>query len=109
MIGEVNSFTTGWVTYFRHAAGKPIFRELDGWIRRKLRCVRLKQRKRAKSIASFLQSLGVPRNQSWTTAACGKGWWRMSGTPSAHHGMNNRWFHAQGYRSLETRYLSLQN
>jgi len=107
MIRELNSFTTGWVTYFRHAAGKSHFRNLDSWIRRKLRCVRLKQRKRAKSIATFLQSLGVPKNQSWTTAACGKGWWRMSGTPSAHHGMSNQWFESQGYHSLEVRYSSL--
>ncbi len=106
MISELNSFTTGWVTYFRLAAGKSPFGKLDGWIRRKLRCVRLKQRKRAKSIAAFLQTLGVSGNQSWTTAACGKGWWRMSGTPSAHHGMNNHWFQTQGYHSLEIRYLS---
>jgi hypothetical protein len=37
--------------------------------------VRLKQRKRAASIAIFLQQLGIPKKQSWTTAACGKGWW----------------------------------
>jgi len=109
MLGEVNSFTTGWVTYYRHAAARSAMRALDSWIRRKLRCVRLKQRKRAKSIADFLQSLGVPWNQSWTTAACGKGWWRMSGTPSSHHGMNTQWFKTQGYQSLEVRYVSLQN
>jgi len=71
--------------------------------------MRLKQRKRAKSIAAFLQSLGVSWNQSWTTATCGKGWWRMSGTPSAHHGMSNRWFETQGYGSLEVRFVSLQS
>jgi RNA-directed DNA polymerase len=109
MIRELNSFTTGWVTYFRLSAGKSHFRALDSWIRRKLRCVRLKQRKRAKSIAAFLQSLGVSWNQSWTTAACGKGWWRMSGTPSAHHGMSNHWFETQGFKSLAARYVSLQD
>jgi RNA-directed DNA polymerase len=109
MISELNSFTTGWVTYFRLAAGKSHFRSLDSWIRRKLRCVRLKQRKRAKSIADFLQSLGVPWNRCWTTAACGKGWWRMSHTPAAQQGMDNRWFETQGFRSLEVRYVSLQD
>lgn len=109
MIREVNSFTTGWVTYFRLARGKSHFRALDSWIRRKLRCVRLKQRKRAKSIADFLQTLGVSWNQSWTTATCGKGWWRMSGTPSAHHGMDNHWFETQGFKSLAARYVSLQD
>jgi RNA-directed DNA polymerase len=69
VIDEMNSFTTGWVTYFRYAKAKGALRELDSWLRRKLRCVRLKQRKRAVSIATFLQQLGVPKNRSWTTAA----------------------------------------
>lgn len=37
MIAEVNSFTTGWVTYFRHAACKGVLAGLDEWLRRKLR------------------------------------------------------------------------
>lgn len=108
VIGELNSFTTGWVTYFRFAKAKGIFRELDSWLRRKLRCVRLKQRKRAVSIASFLQQLGVPKNRSWTTAACGKGWWRMAQTPAASQGMSNQWIQDQGLIGLTARYLELQ-
>ena len=108
VIGELNSFTTGWVTYFRFAKAKGILRELDSWLRRKLRCVRLKQRKRAVSIASFLQRLGVPKNRSWTTAACGKGWWRMAHTPAAQQGMSNQWIQDQGLVRFTTRYLELQ-
>ena len=108
VIGELNSFTTGWVTYFRHAKAKSTLRELDPWIRRKLRCVRLKQRKRAVSITRFLQQLGVPKNRSWTTAACGKGWWRMAKTPASQQAMSNRWFEDQGLIGLTARYLELQ-
>jgi RNA-directed DNA polymerase len=107
-IGELNSFTTGWVTYFRYAKAKSIPTEMDGWVRRKLRCIRLKQRKRAMSIASFLQRLGVPKNRSWTTAACGKGWWRMAKTPAAQQAMSNRWFEDQGFITFTHRYLELQ-
>ena len=109
MIGELNSFLSGWVTYFRHAKAKSVLVHLDGWIRRKLRCVRLKQRKRAKAIAEFLRDLGVPWGQCWTTAACGKGWWRMAQSPSAQHGMNNAWFEKQGLMSLFDRYVTLQH
>lgn len=108
VIGELNSFTTGWVTYFRHAKAKGSLHDLDQWLRRKLRCVRLKQRKRAVSIASFLQQLGVPKNRSWTTAACGKGWWRMAKTPASQQAMSNRWFENQGLIGLTDRYLELQ-
>jgi RNA-directed DNA polymerase len=109
VIGDLNSFTTGWVTYFRYARAKGILSELDSWIRRKLRCVRLKQRKRAVSIASFLQQLGVPKNRSWTTAACGKGWWRMAQTPAASQAMSNQWFQDCGLSHLLDRYLQLQH
>jgi len=108
LIGELNSFLTGWVTYFRHTKARTALRELDQWIRRKVRCVRLKQRKRAKPIADFLRGLGVPWNRCWTTAASGKGWWRMSHTPAAQQGMNNAWFQSQGLVTLLDRYVQLQ-
>ena len=103
VLGEVNSFTTGWVTYFRHTCSMSLLRNFEAWIRRKLRCYRLKQCKRAKTISKFLQRLGVPKNQTWTTAACGKGWWRVSHTHSAQQGMPNQWFQSLGFQSLSTR------
>src|SRR4029450_5526479 len=57
LVRELNSFLTGWVAYFRYAKAKSILSDLGKWIRHKLRCVRLKQRKRAKSIAAFLHGL----------------------------------------------------
>jgi len=108
MIRELNSYLTGWVTYFRYAACKSHLQRLDEWIRRKLRCVRLKQRKRAKSIADFLQSLGVPEWSAWILALSGKGWWRKAGAPQANQAMNIVWFKAQGLVSLFERYVELQ-
>ena len=108
MIGELNSYLTGWVTYFRYAACRSHLKRLDEWIRRKLRCVRLKQRKRAKPLADFLQSLGVPEWSAWSLALSGKGWWRKSGTPQASQAMSIAWFKAQGLVSLFERYAELQ-
>ena len=109
MVGELNSFLTGWVTYFKYAKCRSRLVSLDSWIRRKLRCVRLKQRKRALSIAEFLQRLGVPKNRSWTTAACGKGWWRMAYTPAAQQAMPAAWFRELGLVCLADRYAALQH
>jgi len=108
MLGELNSFLTGWVTYFRHAACKTHLQRLDEWTRRKLRCVRLKQRKRAKPIADFLRSLGVPEWRAWILALSGKGWWRMSGSPQAAEAMTLAWFRDQGLVCLTERYATLQ-
>ena len=108
MIRELNSYLTGWVTYFRYAACKRHLKRLDEWVRRKLRCVRLKQRKRVKSIADFLQSLGVPEWNAWILALSGKGWWRKSGAPQANQAMSIAWFRTQGLVSLSDRYAELK-
>jgi RNA-directed DNA polymerase len=107
MIHELNRFLVGWVTYFRHAACKSHLTALDGWIRRKLRCVRLKQCKRTKPIADFLRGLGVPEANAWKTALSGKGWWRLAGSPSVTHAMHDRWFGTLGLVNLVQRYATL--
>ena len=108
MIGELNSFLTGWVTYFRHAAMRSHLVELDGWVRRKLRCVRLKQCKRVKPMVDFFVRQGVSLRQAWCTALSGKGWWRKSGTPVANQAMSTSWWEKLGLVNLVGRYASLQ-
>jgi RNA-directed DNA polymerase len=100
MVSQTNAFTTGWVTYYRHARAQTVLREIDSWLRRKLRCVRLKQCKRPMTVATFLRGSGVPEWQAWILALSGKGWWRMAGSPQAAHGMPIAWFHKVGLTSL---------
>jgi RNA-directed DNA polymerase len=108
MIAEVNAFMAGWVTYFRHAHCKSHLQRLDEWIRRKLRCLRLKQCKRPKAIADFLQGLGVPEWRAWMLALTGKGWWRMALSYQATEAMTLAWFKQQGLVPVTDRYLALQ-
>jgi RNA-directed DNA polymerase len=107
VIRELNQFTTGWVAYFRLAAAKNPLGSLDEWIRRRLRCIRLKHLKRVRSIATFLLQRGIKRDHAWATAASGKGWWRLAKTPATHRAMNLDWFQDQGLRSLLDRYTQL--
>ena len=107
MIRELNAYLTGWVTYFRYAECKGHLQRLDEWIRRKLRCVRLKQRKRAKPMADFLQSLGVPAWRAWLLGLSVKGWWRKAGSPQANEAMTIAWFREQGLVNLAERYATL--
>jgi RNA-directed DNA polymerase len=109
MISELNSYLTGWVAYFRYAKAKWHMRRLDEWLRRKLRCMRLKQRKRGKSVTAFLISLGVPPERARVPGGSGVGWWRMAGSPGAAEAMTLRWFKDQGLINLTERYLALQH
>jgi len=107
MVSELNEFLSGWVTYFRFADCKGHLKRLGAWMRRKFRCVILKRLKRPKSIADFLQKLGVPEWRSWILAVSGKGWWRKAGSPQANEAMNTAWLNRQGLIDPLIRYESL--
>jgi RNA-directed DNA polymerase len=104
---ELRRYLPGWLMYFKHALmGKKLVR-LEGWIRRKLRCYRLKQCKRVIGIVRLLRNLGVEESLCWRTALTGKGWWRISNSPGVNIGMSNQWLDLQGYYSLLDHYKAL--
>jgi len=107
VIRELNEYLTGWMTYFRYAQCRKHLRHLVQWLRRKLRCYRLKQSKRAKPIVDFLMDQGVQEWRSWLLALSGKGWWRMAGCPQANEAMPIQWFEKVGLINLTSRYLLL--
>jgi len=96
IIHELNQFLRGWRQYFRLAQSKSWFEEMDSWIRRRLRCYRLKQRKRRYSVAMWLQQLGVKEHHAWQLAMSRKGLWNNSRNPIINHAMPNQWFKDNG-------------
>lgn len=73
VIDELNQFFTGWVAYFRYAEAQSPLEKLNGWVRRKLRCLRLKQCRFTAPIARLLKNLGVPSRRAWLLAQSGRG------------------------------------
>jgi RNA-directed DNA polymerase len=45
IIADINRTTQGWFEYFKHSSYGAVFRELDGWLRRRLRRILLKRHK----------------------------------------------------------------
>jgi len=93
----------------RVANCKSLLRNLDTWIRRKLRCYRLKQYKRTITLKHFLKNLGVLNWQSWILALSGKGWWRKSGCAQVYQAMNLKWFEDLGLFNMSNCYVLLLN
>jgi len=78
VFAELSEFLTGWKTYFRLAETPNAFRNLDEWIRHRLRMVQLKQWKRARTTFEALRRLGVGAKLAAQAAAHTKSWWRGS-------------------------------
>jgi hypothetical protein len=101
VIRELNQTLRGWLNYFRLARFRSVWSDLDAWIRRKLRCYRLKQRKGGKAIIKWLMNLGVREKDARKIGSSGKGWWCLSKTPALHRALNKEWFNNQGLFNLE--------
>lgn len=108
MVNSLNIYLPGWFQYFSQTTGISLFRDLDSWIRRRLRCYRLKQRKRKWPIAIWLMKLGVSRQNAWRLAKSDKSWWRKSHNPIINMAMPNEWFETLGLFSLYTEAKALK-
>lgn len=105
VITEVNTIIIGWTNYYRLSnTWLSNFNNLDCWIRRKLRCYRLKQCGRRYSVYKFLRNLDIPVNTSWNAVMYSQGWWQLSNKLAARQSMNIDWFARQGLQSLFMRF-----
>jgi len=106
LVLELNQLLRGWFHYFKLAQYPTILRELDSWIRRRLRCYRLKQRKRKYSIKTFLSSMGQNQQDSWTIACSRQGWWSKSLNQVVHRAMGLKWFKELGLFALNEQFVN---
>jgi RNA-directed DNA polymerase len=100
IIKEVNLVIQGWGIYFRCCnTWLNTFKNLDGWIRKRLRCYALKQHQRRYATFRFLRSLKVRERLAWN-AVLYRSWWPMANYAPVRKAMGIAWFAAQGLKSL---------
>lgn len=107
IIFELTPVLRGWLQYFQYARCQKLLQALDEWIRRKLRCYRIKPCKRTITLQRFLESMGVEKWQSWILALSGIGYWRKSNCPQSQQAMGLRWFEELGLYNLTLNYKRL--
>jgi RNA-directed DNA polymerase len=80
VVRDVRRYVTGWYAYLGYAEATSVFRELDSWIRRRLRCYLWKQWGRRGY--RELVNRGVSRDLAWNTVKSAHGPWRLSRSPA---------------------------
>jgi group II intron reverse transcriptase/maturase len=92
VIEEIRPKLRGWIAYFRLAEVKGIFDGLDGWIRRRLRCLLWRQWKRPFTRARKLMRRGLSEQRAWRSALNGRGPWWNSGAAHMHDAFRKSFF-----------------
>jgi hypothetical protein len=76
---ELRSYLLGWKQYFHLADTPGIFRNLDAWIRHRLRALQLKHWKREPTVYRELRARGLSERKAAKVASNTRSWWRNSG------------------------------
>ena len=98
---ELRSYLVGWYAYHGVIETRSILKELDSWIRRKLRCYLWKQWGRRGY--RELRRRGVSRDLAWNTSKSAHGPWRLSRSPALAFALPGRFFDSLGLPRLHVK------
>jgi RNA-directed DNA polymerase len=90
----------GWTHYFRLAQVKGTFEDLDGWLRRKMRCILWRRWKRPRTRAQHLMRRGLDAARAWASATNGRGPWRNAGASHMNDAFRKSFFDQLALPSL---------
>jgi RNA-directed DNA polymerase len=78
VVGKLRPYLLGWKAYFGMAQTPKVWRELDEWLRHRLRAIQLKQWRRPGTIYRELKVLGATEDAARQVAGNCHRWWRNS-------------------------------
>jgi len=79
VVDELRGYLVGWKEYFKLADTPRVFRDLDEWVRHRLRVIHLKQWKRGKTAYRELRARGLSERGAAKVAANTRRWWKNAG------------------------------
>ena len=99
-IKTLTNYINGWKAYFGFTEARSILRDLDSWIRRRLRCVLWKQWKVYRKRMRELITRGVRAEMAYISAWSSKGPWNIAHTPAVRIALPNKFFDSIGLPRL---------
>ena len=100
MVEELSRYLTGWLGYYGFCQTPSVLRNLESWVRRRLRCCMWKQWKRGRRRYAALRAQGVGQDLAAQTAGSPHGPWRISRSPALSYAMPNAYFASLGLPEL---------
>lgn len=100
VIQELSKYLRGWVGYFQIQEFRMIFRDLDAWIRSRLRSMQLRKWKNARKFQRILVRAGFFPNKARKVWVRMKSW-RSVMRPEVRYVLTNDWFRRLGLASLD--------
>jgi len=92
IIDELAKYLKGWREYYSICEVTGEFRDIERWLRRRLRCLIWTRWKTRTKRYQALTSRAVPKALAQSTASSGKGVWRLSASQALSIALPNKYF-----------------
>lgn len=109
ILKELKLFTTGWLNYYSLADMQTKIKDLNQWIRRRIRMYIWKHWKKNSARFKNLKLLGVPKDKAWEWANTSKGYWRIAHSWILSTSLTNKYLASIGYDDISQRYEALHS
>lgn len=97
---RIRQLNVGWGHYFKLSEALSIFKELDKWVRSRIRLCYWQQWKRPGTRIAEMIRLGVAPNQAYQWGNTRKGKWRIVHSPALTRALSNTYLKKEGFTSL---------
>ena len=107
-IETLNPLLRGWINYFQLTESRAALDELDGWLRRRLRCLLWRQWRRPRTRRRKLRALGLDEERARVSSGNGYGAWWNAGASHMNQALPTAYFARLGLVSLLHQWQRLQ-
>ena len=108
VMADLQQYVRGAVNYFAPGITYAESRELDGWLRRRVRLYYWKQWQRPRTRRRKLISLGIGRDEVKLASRSRKGPWRMSHNSILQRAPTNEWLAQPGVPSIANQWINIR-
>jgi len=105
---DLNPLLRGWIQYFRLAEVKGNVEEVDGWLRRKLRCILWRQWKQPQTRYQKMVAQNIVKERSLISSSNGRGAWWNAGASHMNEAFPKKYFDQCGLVCLLAELRRLQ-
>lgn len=104
---KLKQYVIGWVNYFKLANMKMLLRDMDQWLRRRLRMFIWKRWKKTKTRYKRLKQLGFNHSNAIKYANTRKGYWKVAGSHILKCSITDDRLRKQGYQFFSDYYKTV--
>ena len=109
ILNSLKKYTTGWLGYYSIAEMETKTKELNAWLRRRIRQIFWKQWKRPPARCENLRRLGIEKRKAREWANSRLGYWRIAGSWILNRSLTNEYLASIGYDDIAKRYEVLHS